>query len=413
MTQKEFNNRKKVIQNLIEQAEHEEAMELAHELVNELHSQKEYAKVVELYRSKFIEPKSYLYSFEVAFALVEQNRESEAEPIYEYIVTVDPENSSALNNLSNIKKGKGQTEEAFDLIQRANEIEPNDEIISRNYKNLSALIREKEDIESNFKHALTYLPKENEFVLGKLRNFLSNIKKDRDFKKNIIPIPRWKFKILMGTDEQKAFSLLDQWLEKGYLRKTGGRGHYQELVYEVNPFLDKGMKELKPSKIDQNWIDGINNLNIDYLESISYFEILNKIKKVKKSFRTIMQRDVNELFLNHVMGNHKSVVILSGSIVEILLIYYCEKKKLTKISYQRNAKIISKKLYESDLGDLLSYIEQNKLIGNVLVHMANISRIYRNYVHPGKELREPESLNESKANLCFISTIEIIKTICT
>lgn len=413
MTKKEFQNRKKEIRTLIEESEHEEAMELAHELVNELHSQKEYDKIVELFLSKFIEPKSYLYSFEVAYALVNQNRESEAEPIYEYIVTVEPENSAALNNLSNIKKGKGQIEEAFDFIQRAHEIEPDDEIISNNYNNLSSLIREKEEIELNFKHALTYLPKENDFVLGKLRNFISNAKKDRDFKNNIIPIPKWKFKILMGTDEQKAFSLLDQWIEKGYLSKTGERGQYHELVYEVNPFLEKGINELKPSKINQNWIDGINNLNVDYLESIFYFEIIQKIKRVKKSIRDILLRDVNELFFNHAMGNEKAVVILSGSIVEILLIYYCEKKKVKKISYQRHNKTISKKLYESDLGDLLSFIEQNKLLGNVLVHMANISRIYRNYVHPGKELRESETLNKSKASLCFISTVEIIKIICT
>ena len=70
MTNKEFQNRKKEIRKLIEQSEHDEAMKLAHELVIELHSQKEYDKVVELYRSKFIEPKSYLYSFEVAYALV-------------------------------------------------------------------------------------------------------------------------------------------------------------------------------------------------------------------------------------------------------------------------------------------------------------------------------------------------------
>ena len=242
MTNKEFQNRKKEIRILIEQSAQEEAMELAHELVNELHAQKEYEKIVELYRSKLIESKSYLYSFEVAYALVDQNRENEAEPIYEYIVAVNPKNSAALNNLSNIKKRKGKIEEAFDLIQRAYEIEPDDDIISDNYKSLSSLIRAKEEIDLNFKHALTYLPKENDFVLGKLKNFIGNVKKDCDFEKHIIPIPRWKFKILMGTDEQKSLFLLDQWLEKGYLRKTDERGHYQELVYEINPFLEKGIR---------------------------------------------------------------------------------------------------------------------------------------------------------------------------
>jgi hypothetical protein len=43
--------------------------------------------------------------------------------------------------------------------------------------------------------------------------------------------------------------------------------------------------------------------------------------------------------------------------------------------------------------------------------MGNISRIYRNFVHPGKELREAESLNQAKADLCFVSTIEILLSV--
>lgn len=413
MNKKEFKDYKKAIRSLVEESETETAKTLAQALVAELNEQKEYGKIVDLFHSEFIEPKSCLYCFEVAYALGEDNRESEAEPIYEYIVSTQPKNSAALNNLSNIKERKGRVEEAFDLIQRAYEIEPDDEIISRTHSKLSSIIREKEEVEQNFKFALSCLPKENEFVLGKLRNFIFNVKKDKDFNKGRIPIPRWKFKVLMVTDDQKANSLLDQWLEKWYLRKTGERGNYQELVYEINPFLDKGINNLKPTKINQNWITGINNLNVEHLESIEYFEIIKKTTKVKKGIKSILLRDVNELFLNYVMGNKKTVVILSGSIVEILLIYYCEKKKIKQIKYQRHNKIISKKLYECDLGDLLSFIEQNKLCGNALIHMANISRIYRNYVHPGKELRESETLTESKANLCFISTIEIIKTICT
>jgi hypothetical protein len=113
------------------------------------------------------------------------------------------------------------------------------------------------------------------------------------------------------------------------------------------------------------------------------------------------------------MGNDKAVVILSGSIVEMLLIYFCEKKKVKNISYQRHSKMISKKLYECDLGDLLSYFEENKYLGDVVIHMGNISRIYRNFVHPGKELREQMVLDQAKANLCFVSTLEILNRVCT
>ncbi len=141
-------------------------------------SKKSTTKLFDLFCSKFIQPKSDLYIFEVAYALVNQKREGDAEPIYDYIVSIESENTSALNNLSNIKKNKGNIEEAFDLIKRAYDIEPNDEIISRNFKNLSSLFREKEDIRLSFKHALTYLEKENDFVLSKLKNFISNVKKN-------------------------------------------------------------------------------------------------------------------------------------------------------------------------------------------------------------------------------------------
>jgi len=61
----------------------------------------------------------------------------------------------------------------------------------------------------------------------------------------------------------------------------------------------------------------------------------------------------------------------------------------------------------------LTFFEENKLLGDAVVHMGNISRIYRNFVHPGKELREQVALDQGKANLCFVSTLEILNRVCT
>ena len=80
------------------------------------------------------------------------------------------------------------------MIERAYEIEPTDEIISRNYNNLLSIVREKEQITQNYKHALINLPKENEFVLQKLQTFFVNAKKDRDFKDNRMAIPKMETK---------------------------------------------------------------------------------------------------------------------------------------------------------------------------------------------------------------------------
>lgn len=413
MTKKDFDSRKSAIKALKEHGEIEEAIDLLDNLIHELHTDKNYVFITDLYRKDFLGFRETIISFEVAYALNEQGFKAEAEEVYDTIVSNAPENSAALNNLSNIKKERGLIEEAFDLIQRAYEIEPKDEIVSRNYNNLLSIVREREQIMQSYQHALSYLPKENEFVLQKLHTFFVSAKKDRDFKDNRMPIPKWKLKVMMSTDEQKALSLLDQWLKKGYVCKTGDRGTYGEYIYEFNPLLLKELTKIKPKKINPQWLQGIELLNIETLESLLYFNIIQAIEKAKKSIRTILRRDIDELFLNYVMKNNKAVVILSGSIVETLLIYYCEKKQIKDIFYQRHNKTISKKLYESDLGDLLTYYENTKLLGDVVVHMGNISRIYRNFVHPGKELREQETLDDAKANMCFVSTLEILKRICT
>jgi len=413
MTKKEFQNQKKRIRALYEEGETNLAESCALQLIQRLHKDKNYEFIVELYKSRFIESKDSLWTFEVAYALAEVGDQSEAEVIYDYIVALEPENAAALNNLSNIKKGKGNIDEAFELIERAYKIEPEDEIISRNYENLLATIQEREEVKLKYQNALTYIPKENEFVLQKLLAFFSTAKKDRVLRNNRMPIPKWKFKVMMGTDDQKAQSLLDQWLEKGYLRRTGERGLYQEHIYELNPFLFKELTRLKPKKLNPQWMQGIEQLGADTLDRLSYFTTIQRVERVKKIIRAILLRDVDELFLNYVMKNHKAVVILSGSIVEILLIYYCEKKHMKEISYQSHNKVIKKKLYECDLGDLLSYFEQSKILGDVVVHLGNISRIYRNFVHPGKELRERAVLDQAKADLCFGSTLEILNRVFT
>jgi tetratricopeptide (TPR) repeat protein len=413
MTKKDFQQRKASIRSLYEEGHADVGEGEALDLVEELDAEKNYSFIVELYHSPFVNPKEGLWTFEVAFALNEAKHYSEAEQIYEYLADQEPENSSILNNLSNIKKESGKIDQAFELIQRAYQISPKDEIVSRNYENLLAIVRERDERDQFYRHALTHLPRENEFVIQKLQSFFAAAKKDQGFRNNLIPIPRWKFRVMMGTDEQKALSLLDQWIEKGYLRKTGQRGNYQEHVYELNPFLFAELPHLKPKKLNQRWIQGLEQLNLDTLDGLSYFSTMQRAERVKKSIRTILLRDLDELFINYIMKNDKAIIILSGSIVEILLIYFCEKRHIHDITYQRHNKMIGKKLYECDLGDLLAFFEENKLLGDAVVHMGNISRIYRNFVHPGKELREQVVLDQAKANLCFVSTLEILNRVCT
>lgn len=410
MDYKEFQKRKKAIEKNCKDSEVEEASELCNLLIEELWKEKDYAHIVEVFDIS-TSLQEDMQTFEVAYALAERGRTSESERVYEALLENAPNNSSVLNNLHIIKKNKDQLEEAWRLIQRANEISPKDEIISRNFNNMKVQFEERKAILDQFKASATQVQKENDFVVEKLKTFIANALKDPTCKNNSIPIPRWKMKVLIGTDESKASSLADQWMEKGYIRRTGDRGSYGEHIYEVNPYLKDALQRVQKLDVPKKWLDGFQALDGEHLAQLEYFDLINRIRKAKKSFRSILERDLNELFLNYVMANHKAVVVMSGSLVETLLIYHCEKKKISKIVYERNQRQISKKLYDADLGDLLDYFEQNKILSDIFVHMGNIARISRNFIHPGKELREAEQLNQAKANICFSSAMEVVRHI--
>lgn len=413
MTKKEITEKTKEIIRLLQEGEEFNASNIFDDISNKLHNEKKYNEIIQIFVkiNKIATDNTLFFTFELAFAFDKNENENDAENVYDYLCSNQPRNTAALNNLSNIKKRKRKYKEAFDLISRAYEIDSNDEVISNNYESLYQIITEQKERDQKFKHSLTFLERENEFVINKLKLFIQNSKKDKEYNNGILPIAKWKFKVFMQTDDQKSDSLREQWLDKNYITETGQRGNHYEIIYEINPFLEKAIANIKVKTINPNWIRAIETLNTKTLEDINYYRNLKKIEKLNKEFKTLIKRDYDELTFNYLVKSNKSTIILSGSIIETLLIYYLKKKKILNIVYEINNKKVSRDLYEATLNDLLQYIEQNKELEKHYVHLGNISRIFRNYVHPGKELRESEELDESKANLCYISASELINNI--
>ena len=54
-------------------------------------------------------------------------------------------------------------------------------------------------------------------------------------------------------------------------------------------------------------------------------------------------------------------------------------------------------------------VAAKKYFGNDFFPLTNLSRVYRNFIHPGVELKN--SLDKTKSDLCFISSIEILRKI--
>lgn len=392
---------------LLAQGEADAASFEVNELIQKLFRNKEYRIISDLY-SVFALKIDDLESFEVAFSLTECGLNSKSETIYESLLSYEPNNPAILNNLSNLKKQKGDISTAFKLIAKAFEISPDDTVIKNNFNTLNDIVIDLKNKDNNFKMSAEQVKKENNFVNDKLKAFISNIRKDPEYKNGRIAIPNWKFKVLMGTDDIKASSLKQQWIDKNYIKNTKEKNNHNVYFYELNPYLEPILSDISLNQINKKWITGFENVTLDKLQSINYFDKLKKIKKVSKKYQTLIERDFDELVFNYLVGNSKAVIILSGSLLEILLVYYLNKKKISKVEYTINSRTVSKDLYDAVLNDLLQHFETNGLISAQNYHLGNISRIYRNFIHPGKEVREQEKLDNQKSEISFMSVMELI-----
>lgn len=390
----------------------DEMFELGKDLIKKLFKSKQFDQIAELFK-KWVVTTDWCTSFEAAYALENQWMDEESEIIYDFLLYHEKNNTSILNNLSNLKKKKWEIKEAFDMIEKAYKLTSwEDEIIKNNYESLLKIINEKNELEGFYKNAEIYLKKETSWAIDKLNNFLNNIEKEKEYKKWKIAIPRWKFKVFIWTDDQKADSLRDQRLDKWYLRDTGDRTtDYKVTVYEINPYLKTFLKRNSPIVINKDWIKWFESINWEGLERIWYTKILNKIDKVNKKYKQYLKRDFDELVFNYFVNNKKSVIILSWSFVELLFTYFCEKNKINILSYTVNSKVIKRDLYDCTLSDFLRYFEENQNFKQIFLYIGNLSRVFRNFIHPWNEIREKELLDNSKVELCFNATLEFINHI--
>lgn len=361
--------------------------------------------------------------FEIAYSYNELKDSKNAEKSYEYYLLKRKDSSAALNNLANLYKEKKDIhfiEKAIEMYKEAIKLDGNEELYKRNLKNskkeLEKLLQLKSKgdyLEKSFRSAIKLVKGEDYFTLETLHNFLLNIKKEDDYDTGEISIQKEYFPTLMNTNFSKSEKLKEQWISKNYIYLTEKTDDYNIPVYRINPYLEeeviKQREVIADSEIPSKWIDGIDGINIIKLEQIEYFNFLEKIKKTNKKFRNLIERDFNELVFNYLTGNIKATIVLSGSFVELILTYYLERKKNSTVQYSIAGRNISKDLYDCNLFDLISYAEARGYFGKDFFHLTNLSRVYRNFVHPGLELKN--ELNKGKSDLCFISTMEILKLI--
>ena len=118
-----------------------------------------------------------------------------------------------------------------------------------------------------------------------------------------------------------------------------------------------------------------------------------------EAFRKILKRDYTELQLCHQSEAAKSVLIMSGSIIEAILVDYLINFKSENIT---ESKVLGLELYA-----LLELAAKEELISKSTKDLSTVLKNYRNLIHPGREIRKKEKFDNETANIA-VSLLKIV-----
>ena len=192
-------------------------------------------------------------------------------------------------------------------------------------------------------------------------------------------------------------------LEKGYLFRNKEHNYDTNAsVYKINNRIQNRIQEIeKKNLLISSLTNNLNNFTIENLTNIEYNKIVARLNIIKsKKIKDIFIRDYNELVFNYLTNQQKTVVLMSGTLVELLLLYILNKKKIIK--YKVGSKQREKKIVEMDITEMLEVCDKEKLVQNTPKKFIDGLKHFRNFIHPGKELREKTlELDKSTIELSF------------
>lgn len=262
-------------------------------LVKRLHEIKQYDLNRELAQSLSLSDiLSSGCAFECAYAYGEKEQ-PRATAIYEALVKNEPNNSSAINNLGVHYEHAGELHKALDCYERANFIDPKDEI----HQNNLARIRE----------------------------------------------------LIYRETEEKVLATSDA-------------------------------------------------ISMDALEEIGYTDqFRRKLLSIQDSeMCIILQRDIWECAIAVVAKQDKMATIMSGSIIEALLMLKLKEQGIQEYDISpisKGKKAQNYPVNEMGLNELLYVADQKGILNKNSYHLGHYIRDYRNVVHPAKELRMSEKVS--------------------
>jgi hypothetical protein len=119
-----------------------------------------------------------------------------------------------------------------------------------------------------------------------------------------------------------------------------------------------------------------------------------------KQFRESLESDYAEMHKCHAASAWKSVQVLSGSIVESLLVDYL-------LATQYPARVTKDPL-KMDLGEAISICRSESAITDRTADLCSVIRSYRNLIHPGRMIRLKEPAPSPKSATIAVALVDMI-----
>ncbi len=377
-------------------------------IIQRLMNEKRFEEIIEIsncFLRKQLEGSSIL--FEIAYAHNELKNLEEAEVFYNLYLEDNHESSAAYNNLGLIHEGKGLLDKSKECFQIALKFDEKDETARRNLKRVEERIKNNAEENRNLSKALEEFKIENGYIKSKMQCF-----SEKRGENGLIMCPWKQLPQCFCAKPEKAEELRDIFLRKKYITQVSSN---PISVYRINPFIDdyliKVQKEIKEEK---PLLDIGEKINFSELNSRGYTEsLISQLETVvSEELKDILKRDLKECVLALITESYKSVFILSGSIIEALLLDRIIGKGILIYKIEKGQQTKSRKVSEMTMDELLLVAKSENIIRDQSFHLSHALRIYRNLIHPAVEQRKiSANIDQEQAQLAWDILKNLIKVL--
>ncbi len=341
--------------------------------------------------------------FETAYSLAYVDETSRlAQRLYRKIVENDPSSCASWNNLGVICEKQGDLDEACRCYRRAFEQDGSSELYKRNVQRVSEELKK-------YEGGLEAVERENGWLIGRLDMLRRTCDALGEFSCSYRDRAA-----LLRVSPQKAEELFEKFLKQHYIFKLPGEGKNKVSRYRMNPLVCRYLAA-EADRLEQNRVfEQIGErLNMDAARSIGYTEeltdLLDKIED--KELRDILKRDIFECAVSVLAGQNKSAIVLSGSVMEALLVYRLQKRGVQEYDIGsllgRYPRV--KPVRDMILNELLEVGKKTGLLSAEEYHLSNFIRFYRNIIHPSCEIRRSYEINDQSARLMWNALLLMLR----